>query len=90
MYSGCNLWYFRLYGGVHDRDPRQGFSLCRLSRRPLGCWSAYVPEEQNTRRPTDLKVCRDVSEFSTVFYAFEQGILPLPPPGKPLSRDHCV
>jgi hypothetical protein len=42
--------------------------------------NSYIPEEQNTCRPTDLKVSHDVSEFSTVFYAFEQGILPLPPP----------
>jgi hypothetical protein len=42
--------------------------------------NSYAPEEQDTSRPTDLKVSHDIPELSTVFYAFKQGILPLPPP----------
>lgn len=41
--------------------------------------SSNVPEKYNTSRPTDLEVSNDIPELSTMFNAFKQRVLPLPP-----------
>lgn len=61
-----------------ERDAHQRFKRSP-TEMTFGVIS-HVPEEQDAGRSTDLKVSYDVSKFSTVFYAFKQRVLPLPPP----------
>jgi len=70
MYSGCNLWYFKL------GTPRGLEGSHSIRSIPTGT-GTDAPEEKDTGRPTDLKVSHNVSEFPTVFYTFEQGVFPL-------------